>query len=138
MENRSVSIPFGMVFGKFYCHKCGARLKKHPVKRTVRPGDPDYKEHSKTGKMFMVGDVEVTEYDFRCPQCEHEIVYKDQRMVAKIQKNLGKKVLTEEEINEHTQAAKALLARDATICKILFAVAFLALSMLVFYLKGRS
>lgn len=67
MKNRTVSIPVGMMTKKFCCCKCGERLSRKSRTWTVRPGDPDYRKHSKIGRMHVIGEVEVTEYDFQCP-----------------------------------------------------------------------
>lgn len=143
MENKILSIPFGMlipmVFGKFYCHKCGERLKRNPVKRTVKPGDPDYFEHNKIGRgKVMIGDVEVTEYDLKCPNCGHCIGYDAQRIVAKIQKKLSKKTLTDRDLQEHTAEAKAKMARETAILSaVLAVVVLLAIFVLAYFGIGR-
>ena len=142
MENKILSIPFGMfipiAFGKFYCHKCGERLKRNSVKRTVKPGDPDYFEHSKIGHRFMDGDVEVTEYDLKCPNCGHCVGYDAQRIVAKIQKKFSKKTLTDRDLQEHTAEAKAKMARETAILSaVLAVVVLLAIFVLAYFGIGR-
>ena len=102
MKNKSVSIPVGMVIKKFYCHKCGERLRKHPQTRIVKPGDPDYRKHSRINRRIqMIGAVEVTEYNFRCPACENFMEYRAQCVVRKMQKKLRKNILTDEELFNH-------------------------------------
>ena len=143
MENRTISIPFGMlipmIFGKFYCHKCGTRLKWHAVKRTVKPGDPDYFEHNKIGRgKVMIGDVEVSEYDLQCPKCGHCVGYDAQRVISKIQKRYDKKILTDKEVQDHAKEAKAMLARETAIWSaVLAVVVLLAIFVLAYFGIGR-
>lgn len=99
MKNKSFSIPIGMVIKKFYCHKCGERLTKRANTRTVKPGESDYKKYNKISRRtYMIGDVEVTEYDFQCPSCGNIIGYDEQCLVRKIQKRLRKNILSKDEI----------------------------------------
>ncbi len=95
------TINMGMVFDKFYCHKCGQQYMNNPITRTVRPGDPDYRKESRTVKGHLIGDVEVTEYNFKCPDCGNEIDYDSQCNLQQIQTLLGKNVLTDQEIAAH-------------------------------------
>ena len=138
MKNKSVSIPIGMVTKKFYCHKCGERLCKYPNTRTVKPGDPDYRKHSKINHLHMVGDVEVTEYDFRCPACENIIEYDEQRVVGKIQKQLSKNILSDEELLNNRGKAEDLMNRNAKIFTAIFIAVALAFVGLIGYLKIKS
>ena len=138
MKNKSVSIPIGMVTKKFYCHKCGERLCKYPNTRTVKPGDPDYRKHSKINHLHMVGDVEVTEYDLRCPACENIIKYDEQRVVGKIQKQLSKNILSDEELLNNRGKAEDLMNRNAKIFKAIFIAVALVFVGLIVYLKIKS
>lgn len=87
----SLSIPFAMLFRKFYCHKCGTRLKRQKVTRTLNPGDPGYEavkdrifdNHEIVGKP---GTVSVSEYVFACPVCHSTITLKEQESIAARQK----------------------------------------------------
>ena len=137
MKNKSASIPMGMVFGKFYCPDCSERLVKHPRKRVVRPGDPDYREHRRVGRMRMVGDIEVTEYDFKCPCCEKITSYDDQRVIAVIQKDLGKKTLSPVEMTKHIQQAEAKIERKTKITKVIVWAVFVALAVCAFLISKR-
>ncbi len=104
---KSYSIPFGMAFRRFYCCKCGTRFKRNPITRTVRPGDPDYLKHCRSGnKYVLMGDIELTEYNFKCPSCEHEIDYHAQCTIREIQKILGRHTLSDEEVKQHRAEAK--------------------------------
>ena len=61
----------GKVFGKFYCHKCGEKLKNVPVmERTVHPGDPDWRRASKSGN--TLSDQEIKEYKPAAKEAEEK------------------------------------------------------------------
>ena len=136
MNNKSISIPTGMVTKKFYCHECGERLVKNPKVRTIKPGDPDYKKHSRIGRTRIIGDIELTEYDFKCPSCEKLISYDEQCVIGEIQKNVGMHVLSQDNINENYEKANTTLQRKRKIGAIIgktfvIAVIILAICYLV-------
>ncbi len=122
MKNKSVSIPLGMVFKRFYCHKCGERLVKEPKKRIVTPKDHDYREHNSIGHMNMIGDIEVTEYDFKCPSCGNTIKYDEQCVIGKIQKKLDKKELYEQDIEENKEETENKIKRNKKIYKFVLGI----------------
>ena len=139
MKNKSVSIPMGMVTKKFYCHKCGERLGKHPKTRTLSPGDPDYRKHNRINhRTHMIGDVEVTEYDFQCPACGNIIEYDEQCVIGKIQKQLDKSTLSEEEIRNNRGKAEETMDRNAKVFKVIFTITALAIIGLILYSKIKS
>ncbi len=139
MNNKSSSIPVAMLTKKFYCHKCGERLSKHSKTRTVKPGDPDYREHNRINhRIHMVGEVEVTEYDFQCYGCGNIIEYDEQYVVGKIQKQLRKNVLSEEEIHNKRGKVEDTINRNARVLKAIFTVASLVIMGLIIYGKIKS
>ncbi len=138
MKNKSVTIPAGMVFKRFYCHKCGERLVKHPNKRIVKPGDSDYREHSRIGDMNVIGDIEVTEYDFKCHDCGNIIHYNEQRVIEKIQNKLQKNVLSDEEISENREIIEKKIKIKQKIFRIALGVITVAIVAVVFYAKAKS
>ena len=138
MKNKSVSIPMAMVTKKFYCHKCGERLGKYPRTRTVKPGDADYKKYNRIGRTHIIGDVEVTEYGFQCPACGNIIEYDEQRVIVKIQKQLRKNILSDEEVLHHRGKAEDSINRNAKIFKVIFSVVVLAVIGLILYSKIKS
>jgi len=138
MKNKSVSMPMAMLTKKFYCHKCGEQLSKHPKTRTVKPGDPDYRKHNRIGRTHMIGDVEVTEYDFQCPACGNIIEYDEQCIIGKIQKQLRKNILSNEEVLNNRETVEDLMDRNAKIFKVIFAVVALAVIGLILYGKIKS
>ena len=138
MKNKSASIPVAMLIKKFYCPCCGARLAKHPRTRTLRRGDPDYKKHSQIGHTHIVGDVELTEYDFQCPDCSKILSYDEQCVIENIQKNVGKHILSQVEITEHTPKAEADLKRKRNITNIIAKIVFIALTAFIIYMSLKS
>ena len=105
--NNKFEIPMGMLVRKFYCPACGERLIKSPKTRIIRRADHDYRKYRRIRHTRLIGDVKLTEYDFKCPCCGKIPSYEDQCVIETIQKNIGKKILSEAEIAEHTQKAKA-------------------------------
>ena len=138
MSNKAVSVPIGMLLKKFYCHKCGEHLKKCSKTRTVTPGDPDYREHSSINRTHMVGDIELTEYDFECPVCGNIVDYEEQRIIGKIQKRLGKKLLSEDEISDNRVNVKYKTYRNEKIKKVIFTAIFIVVFALIIYSNTKS
>ena len=140
MGSKTVSIPAGMVFRKFYCHKCGQKLQRAARTFTVRPGDPDYKKYAihKNGLRitFFPGDVQVTEYDFCCPDCHHVTGYREQQIIAHIQKKVGARVLSQSEILTWKDSAEVAVDRKKRIGKLLW-WGFLILWIAVFALLAK-
>jgi predicted RNA-binding Zn-ribbon protein involved in translation (DUF1610 family) len=132
MNNKSTSIPVAMLIKKFYCHCCGGLLIKNKRTRTIRRGDPDYKEHSRIGRTHMIGDIELTEYDFKCPDCGRITSFDEQCVIENIQKNVGKHILSQAEITEHTPKAEADLKRKRNITNIIAKIVFIALTAIIY------
>lgn len=110
-----------------YCHKCGDLLMKHANTRIVKRGDPDYKKHSRLGRgRYVIGDIELTEYDLECMTCKTYISYDEQRPIMMVQKELGKNILSDEELDAQRPAVQKKLDRRARIWKA-FGIAIAAL-----------
>ena len=135
MKNKSKSIPVAMLLKKFYCHSCGERLVKNAKTRTVRRGDQDYREHSRIGYTHMIGDVELTEYDFKCPCCDNITSYDEQCVIERIQKNIGRHVLSPTEISDHTKKAEADLKRRKRRTNFIVKAIFIALVVLAIFMS---
>ncbi|MBR2388720.1 MAG: hypothetical protein IKB02_08145 [Clostridia bacterium] len=139
MNNKRYTIPIGMVTKKYYCHKCGERLYKFAKTRIVKPGDPDYRKHNKISNgTRMIGEVEVTEYDFKCPICESIVSFAEQELISSIQKNLAKNTLTDEEIQGNLAKAKKAKSKKENLKKVVFVTLSLLFIAFIFYLKMRS
>lgn len=123
-----------MLTRKFYCHMCGGSLNKYARTRIIKPGDPDYREHSRIGRTHFIGDVELTEYDFKCSSCENIIKYDDQRVISEIQKQLSKNTLSEEEIAQNEGRIRDAMNKRAKITKIVWsAIAVLLLALSIYF-----
>ena len=83
----------------------------------------------------MIGDVEVTEYDFQCPACGNVIEYDEQRIIGKIQKRLRKNILSDEEVLNNRGKAEDSMDRNAKIIKVIFSLVALAVIGLLLYRK---
>ena len=138
MKNKSYSIDMAMVTRKFYCQKCGERLVKNPRTKLIKRGDPEYKKHSRVGHMHVIGDVEVTEYDFKCLSCDTVIECDEQYVVEKIQKRLGKTIISEAEYAENHIEARASLERKKKIIEKPVKIATVILIVLVFCLSIKK
>lgn len=140
MSSKTISIPFGMITRKFYCHQCGQKLLRHRKTRTLHPGDPDYKKYAihRTGNKvtFWTGDAKVIEYDFHCPNCNITTQYDKQLIIEHIQKKLGKPRLTQSEITTQEAQAKIVIDRRNTLRRILWGIAMLALIAVSFYFSA--
>ena len=109
MINKTSSIDAEMVTKKYYCHKCGEKLVNNPRIRVIRRGDPDYKKYSRVGRTQFIGDIEHTEYDFKCCNCNRIISADEQFVISEVQKTLEKNILTEEEIIKYKNRARATI-----------------------------
>ena len=138
MRSKSFSIDLAMVTRKFYCHKCGERLQKNPRTRLIKRGDPDYKKHSKIGRMNVVGDVEHTEYDFKCTFCDRLTECDEQYVIEKIQKNLKKHIISEAEYLENQDKARTSIAKKRRIIEKTVKISTVILVILVIYFSLKK
>ena len=98
-----VTIPFGMLVKKYYCIRCGCKLKRKKVEQIFFSEDEGYKEaRDEVIKMFsrrnriMVpfkGEIKITHYVFQCPDCGKMVSYELQKEFAKTQKKTKSKIL---------------------------------------------
>ena len=86
----------------------------------------------------MIGDIELTEYDFKCPDCGNIIGYDEQCIVEKIQKQLGKNMLSEQEFSDHRDSIKDKMDRKAKIFKVLYTAVIGAIAALILYIQIKS
>ena len=93
-----ITIPAGMLFRKMFCHKCGAELKKEKITKCYKKGEQGYSSHFFRWRALGMSELSRTHYIYKCPNCNALIDYKDQRIVAKKQKLLNKKILNESDL----------------------------------------
>ena len=139
MKGFSISIPFGMVFKKYYCSVCGARLEKEKTHRVVTKEDKDYYQYHDYGE-FPRRDYNVYDYRFMCPSCKARISYDEQCIVESIQKKLGRTELTSDEIKCYYNESKATRSKRALYNKILIPIIMLVLSfaMVALFAEDRT
>jgi RNase P subunit RPR2 len=89
------TIAVGMLFKKMYCHKCGCLLKKKKVAHLYLKSDPGYSNDLAGHGTIGMDKKMMVHYIYHCPNCGSEITYDEQRIVAKKQKRLKKKILNE-------------------------------------------
>ena len=105
MKSKSYSISFGMVFKKYYCSKCGAKLEKEKTHRVVTEDDKDYYQYHDY-RQFPRCDVDVYDYRFKCPSCGARISFDEQCVIERIQKKCGRAVLSSYDIKEDYHECK--------------------------------
>lgn len=128
MNGKSYSIPLGMVFGKYYCAKCGAKLIKERTHRIVTQCDRDYYQYHDFGT-FPLRDYDVYDYRFKCPSCNARISFDEQCIINRIQKKQGYFVLSSSEIKSNYKECKddnnsSIFVRNILIPVILTPIAF--------------
>lgn len=137
--NKVSVIPWAMKIRKFYCCSCGEKLIPYPKTRIVKRGDPDYKEHSYFGRgKHLIGDIELTEYDFKCMACDKFISYDEQCVIEKIQKQIGTYTLSQDNINENIENARITLERKRKIQSVVSKVIGIAVAILILYCWLKS
>jgi len=137
--NKKTVMPLAMKTKAFFCSYCGEKLVPHPKTRIVKCGDPDYKEHSHFGRgMRLLGDIELTEYDFKCLSCEKIVPYDEQCVIAEIQKHVGAHTLSQDSINENYEKANAALERKRKIGAIVSKLLGAAVLVLAIYYWFKS
>ncbi|MBQ8849000.1 MAG: hypothetical protein IJ011_01550 [Clostridia bacterium] len=134
---KSSSIPMAMALKKYYCHECGEMLVKTPRTRVIRRGDPDYRKHNRVGNKHISGDVELTEYDLKCPSCDRIVDFDEQCVIDEIQKRLGKRELSQTEIDDNKNQANDTVDRKNKIANTVFTVFVIAVLIVIFYLFSK-
>ena len=138
MTRQTTSYPIALKTKKFYCCKCGERMLTKTKTRLIRRGDPDYKEHSRFMHTHMFGDVELTEYDFKCYSCDNVVDFDTQCVIDRIQKELHKTVLSDAEIAENQEKAKTKIKKQAKVKQIIITLFAVIIIALILYFKIKS
>ena len=128
---------------KFYCMHCGERLAREKIRRTVTPQDADYKEQLPSGHhgrpggksfslrfsrtVYLNQNVNISDTRFVCPACKKRVPFDEQLIRARVQKVLGKRILTRGELESHREAAAKRKRFLTELKSMLFTLFFLAL-----------
>lgn len=137
----SITMPFGMAFKKHFCHKCGRKLDRNANTRIITRKDPEWKKHSRIGSttFLPIGEIEVTDYNsYICPECRQIIEYDKQVVIAKIQKKLGKNILTDDEIQANWDETFARVEKTKKIIKITEKALIIVIIAIILYFSIKS
>lgn len=99
----SFSIPFGMIFRRMHCCRCGEKLKRKFMTVAYDPENKSSKYAFFSGTSIGVSNryhpdgVEYKECFYICNRCGYAISYNDQKVVADYQREPGRKILTKKE-----------------------------------------
>lgn len=132
MKGKSYSIPFGMVFKKYYCSKCGTKLEKEKTHRIVTKNDKDYYQYHDYG-MFPRSDHDVYDYRFKCPHCNARVSFVEQCIIERIQKKCNSKILSSIEIKDNYKECKTGDNKRVLIRNILVPTVYISLFFPMFY-----
>ena len=94
-----IEIPAGMIFKKMYCRYCGERLAKQKIVNVFCAGDPNFDRVMLNGIINIKQQTKVT-YIYKCPNCKKTSTYDEQLQYSKVQKRLGKKIITDEDLKK--------------------------------------
>ena len=99
MRVKGIGIPIGMVFLKYHCSNCGAKLTKEKNHRIVSKDDVDYFSYQDRTTYPRL-DHDVYDYHFKCSKCQNRYSYQYQCIINRIQKAKHQKILSKKEIKE--------------------------------------
>lgn len=137
MKGKSWSIPFGMVFKKYYCSHCGTKLVKSKTHRTVCKDDKDYYQYHDVGS-YPRYDYDVYSYEFKCTKCNKKISYTEQCIVERIQKKNHKIILSNSEIKEHYKIEKFKENKRIFRRNIIIPIFILFLTFMLIYIFDKD
>ena len=137
MKGKNYSIPYGMVFKKYYCSKCGVKLEKERTHRVVTKDDKDYYQYHDY-EMFPRSDHDVYDYRFKCPSCGTRISFAEQCIIERIQKKCNSKTLSSIEIKDNYKECKFADDKRVLIRNILVPISFVSIFFPLFYFFGTN
>lgn len=89
--------PLTTIFKKMYCHKCGERIKKKTESTLYYKGDIGYTNPHLFKTPIGMDKMEKKKWIYFCQRCGNTQSCKQQIEISKLQKKLGRNILTEEE-----------------------------------------
>ena len=137
------TMPRDMSKNMHFCSRCGAFLYTKAERRHIHPKDPEWSTYSRVNiktRAIPIGYLEVSEYSYRCPQCQDLKTYDEQCRIEKIQKTVQRNVLSEQEISYYLppiiSREKKRKAVNAVINKITYII-FLAIAIYIVIKTGE-
>lgn len=94
-----MEMPVGMLFRRMYCRYCGEKLVRHKITNVYSAGDPNFDRVMKGGIVNIKQQTKVT-YVYKCPSCNKISKCNEQCGYSKIQKRLGRKILSDEDLKK--------------------------------------
>ena len=139
MKGKNYTIPFGMIFKKYCCSKCGEKLEKEKTHRVVTEDDKDYYQYHDYRK-FPRDDIDVYDHRWKCPSCGARISFDEQCIIERIQKKCGQSVLSRDDIKEFYTECKEKNAKRVLLRNICVAViaCFVSVLLSVFTKNNRT
>ena len=137
MNSKHYSIPYGMIFKKYYCSKCAALLQKEQTHRVVTKDDKDYYRYHNLGE-FPKHDCDVYGKRFKCPNCNTRISFEEQCAIERIQKKFRKKLLSDQQIKDNYTSARAADIKRSLLSSVLAQFIFCIAVFLITFLTTRS
>ena len=98
----SFHIPLGMIFKRAYCCRCVQKLKRKFLPVGYQEEGSTFFGFSGTSLHFSYRSpriVEENECFYSCEHCHYYISYDDQKIIAEYQKESGKRILTDKQID---------------------------------------
>ena len=93
LQGYETDMPVGMLFRKMYCGQCGNELSKKKITSTHQAEDPEFTRRFPEHTTVGMNRIEKTRYMYVCPSCNATVTYEEQRLIAKKQKILKRKVI---------------------------------------------
>jgi predicted nucleic acid-binding Zn ribbon protein len=90
------------------------------------------------GRTHLIGDIELTEYDFHCPSCGNTIPFDEQCVMERIQKSVGRVVLTKEEIESNSEEIRSVLEREKKTRKNILQAIWIAALVLMLWRQSKA
>ena len=97
-RGNEVEVPLGMLFRKMYCRICSTKLKRKKISVVCKKGDINYTNRLLGKATLGMSEIQKSEYVYECPKCKVLTTYNNQLRISKLQKKTGKKILSDEEL----------------------------------------
>ena len=121
-----------MLFKRYYCSKCGTKLKKEKTHRIVSKDDKDYYHYHDAGT-FPKADCDVYDYRLQCPACESRVTMEEQRILALIQRKNHSRILSAHEIRADYEEYRQINSKRVLIRNIFSAISFIVVAIALYY-----